>query len=161
MKKLKLYLDTSTISHLDQHDASDKMQDTLRFWKDVEKGQYDIFLSYICFDELLRCSHEKRMMLAEYISRVSYTHVSYSNEIYTLANEFVTHGILKQSSFDDAQHLASAMVSECDAIISLNFKHMVNVKTIGGIKIVAAITRYRETAIYTPTMLLGGDNNDS
>ena len=32
-KKLKIYLDTSVISHLDQQDAPEKMASTLSFWE--------------------------------------------------------------------------------------------------------------------------------
>ena len=33
MKKLKVYLDTSVISYLDQPDAAEKMADTVALWK--------------------------------------------------------------------------------------------------------------------------------
>jgi len=161
MRKLKLYLDTSTISHLDQQDAPDKMADTLKLWQEVEDGIYDIYLSYIDFDELNRCTSGKQRILDGFIARIQYTNIAYSDEIFNLANEFIKQGILRQKSFDDAQHLASAMVSDCDAIVSWNFKHMVNIKTINGVKVVAALTGYKDVAIYTPSMLIGGDNNDS
>ena len=44
MKKIKLYLDTSIISHLDHQDTPDKMADTLRLWREVEDSIYDIYL---------------------------------------------------------------------------------------------------------------------
>jgi len=161
MKKLKLYLDTSTISHLDQQDAPEKMADTLALWREIEDGIYDVYLSYVDFEEVLECSPEKRRTLAEYISRIKYTHIEPSGEIYLLADEFIKLGILRPKSYDDAQHLASAMVSECDAIASWNFKHMVNLRTINGVKVVAALTGYKDIAIYTPSILIGGTDDDS
>ena len=161
MKKLKLYLDTSMISHLDHQDTPDKMADTLALWQEVEDGIYDVYLSFIFFEEILECSPEKRNTLAKYLSRIEYTHIEPNNEIFTLADEFLKQGILKQKSYDDAQHLASAMIYDCDAVISWNFKHMVNIKTINGIKIVSALTGYKDVAIYTPSVLIGGNDNDS
>jgi hypothetical protein len=36
---------------------------------------------------------------------------------------------LKQKSLSDCWHIANAIVSGCDAIVSWNFKHIVNMKT--------------------------------
>ncbi len=38
MRKLKVYLDTSVISHLDQQDAPEKVADTLKLWSMFENG---------------------------------------------------------------------------------------------------------------------------
>ncbi len=38
MRKLKVYLDTSVISYLDQNDASERMRGTLELWKDFVNG---------------------------------------------------------------------------------------------------------------------------
>ena len=137
------------------------MADTLRLWQEIEVGIYDIYLSFVDFDELDRCLPDKQRTLDEFIARIEYTHIDYSDEIHSLADEFIKQGILRQKSFDDAQHLASAMVYECDAIVSWNFKHMVNHKTINGVKGVAALTGYKDVAIYTPSMLIGGEEDDS
>jgi len=47
---------------------------------------------------------------------------------------------------------------DCDAIISWNFKHIYNIKTIRGVKVVSGITGYPEIAIYSPTILIEGDD---
>jgi len=67
----------------------------------------------------------------------------------------------KQKSFDDCQHIAAAIISKCDAIISWNFKHIVNHKTIQGVKAVTALSGFQDVLIYTPTILSGGENDDS
>ena len=40
MNKIKIYLDTSVISHLDAEDTPEKMQDTVDFWQELIRGQY-------------------------------------------------------------------------------------------------------------------------
>ena len=77
-KRLRLYLDTSVISYLDQHDAPEKMQNTLALWQDIQQ----------------------------------------------------------------------------EKIVSWNFKHMVNVKTIRGVRGIASIKGYGAIDIVQPTMLL-------
>jgi len=36
MKKTRIYLDTSVISHLDANDTPEKMGDTLRLWEKIK-----------------------------------------------------------------------------------------------------------------------------
>ncbi len=42
MRKLKVYLDTSVISHLMQEDVPEKMADTLQLWELFREGMYDV-----------------------------------------------------------------------------------------------------------------------
>jgi len=60
MKKTKIYLDTSVISHLDAPDTPEKMQDTLRLWERIQTGKYEVVLSEVVFDELDGCSEPKK-----------------------------------------------------------------------------------------------------
>ena len=85
MRKLKVYLDTSVISHLTQEDVPEKMAD---------------------------------------------------------------------KSFDDCQHIGAAIVNECDCIISWNFKHIVNVRTIRGVRAITNLEGYRMIEIWNPSVLL-------
>jgi hypothetical protein len=70
------------------------------------------------------------------------------------------NGILKQKSFDDCQHIAAAILSGCDIITSWNFKHIVNVKTVRGVKVITTLEGYKDLMIYPPSVLLeeGEDN---
>jgi hypothetical protein len=45
-------------------------------------------------------------------------------------------------------------------VISWNFRHLVNIKTISGVKGVNAMAGYREMPIYTPTVLISGGKED-
>jgi predicted nucleic acid-binding protein len=68
MKKLKIYLDTSVISHLDAPDVPDKMADTLKLWEYIKAGVYDVVISDVVTDELAKCAEPKRSKLAFYLS---------------------------------------------------------------------------------------------
>lgn len=41
MKKLKIYLDTSVVSHLKHEDTPDKMNDTVKLWRQFKNGLYE------------------------------------------------------------------------------------------------------------------------
>ena len=47
MGKLKIYLDTSVISHLLQEDVPEKMADTRQLWEMFCSNRYDVYLSTV------------------------------------------------------------------------------------------------------------------
>ena len=71
-----------------------------------------------------------------------------------LARDIIATGILTEKSFEDSQHIAVALLNECDVIISWNFKHMVNIKTVKGIRAVTNLKGYKAIEIMTPETLL-------
>jgi hypothetical protein len=78
-----------------------------------------------------------------------------------IANRIVSLDILPPKSIDDSIHIASAVTKDCDVIVSWNFKHIVNVRTMNGVKVIAAMERTRDLFICVPTALLGGIGYDS
>jgi hypothetical protein len=61
---------------------------------------------------------------------------------------------------DDCRHIANALLSGCDGIVSWNFKHIVNARTQEGIKIISTLEKLKELYIYTPTYFIGGEEDD-
>jgi len=154
MKKLKIYLDTSVISHLDQQDAPQKTEDTLKFWEILKGDKYEVFISIVDMLELERCQEEKFLLLKNKLDEVSFIFLDKNDEAEELAELYVASNILTQKNINDCRHIAYACVANCDMVVSWNFKHIVNYKTIRGVKSVNAIAGYKEMEIYTPTMLL-------
>ena len=154
MEKLKLYLDTSVISHLFAEDALDKMEETNQLWEEFVKGNYDIFISQVVIDEIERCLEPKRTQMLEKLELTEFTFLDESDEVLSLATEYIKNGVLKEKCIDDCMHIAYAVVYSCDAIVSWNFSHLVNFKTIRQVKVVNAIRHYEEMSIISPTMLL-------
>lgn len=154
MRKLKVYLDTSVISYLSQEDAPERMKDTLELWKDFVNGKYDIYLSQVTLDEIEKCSEPKRNVLYDYLSDIEYTKLEINAEILELAQKIIDMGILTPKSYDDCQHIAAAVVNACDCIISWNFKHIVNIKTIRGVRAITNLEGYKGIDIINPSVLL-------
>ena len=159
MKKTKIYLDTSVISHLDAPETPEKMEDTLRLWEEIKEGAYDVVLSETVFVELEGCPEPKKDYLLNFLSKISYERVESGDETVALASKFVDFGILREKSFNDCRHIAAALLSGCDIVVSWNFKHIVNARTIKGARDIAAKGGYKDIIICSPTMLVeGGDN---
>jgi hypothetical protein len=112
--------------------------------------------------EIERCKEPKLSKLREQLRLVQYILLEETDEVLALASQYLDAKILRQKSYDDCQHIAYACVYDCDMVISWNFKHMVNIRTISGVKSVNAMAGYREMPIYTPSFLIqGGIEDDS
>ena len=59
MRKLKVYLDTSVVSHLMQEDVPAKMADTLQLWELFRKGIYEVYVSTVTLEEISDCPEPK------------------------------------------------------------------------------------------------------
>jgi predicted nucleic acid-binding protein len=154
LNKTKVYLDTSVISYLEQDDAPERKKITCEVWETLKSGKYDILISNVVVRELSECSDQvKRNLLLKHLDEIQYELVDVTEKTVELAEHIIDFGILKQKSFDDCQHIAAAIVNNCDFIISWNFKHIVNVKTIRGIKILTTMEGYKDIAIYPPSAL--------
>lgn len=160
MQKLKVYLDTSVISYLYQEDAQEKMQDTLQLWERFKKQQYEVYISDIVINEISDCTEEKLNILMDYLNQIEYHLIATDEDTVGLAEKFIDFGILKQKSFDDCQHIASAILAGCDIIISWNFKHIVNIKTIRGVKVITTLEGYKDLLIFPPSALLESEEDD-
>jgi predicted nucleic acid-binding protein len=149
MKKLKIYLDTSVISHLDAADAPDKEADTRRLWEEIKAGVFEVFISPVVMEELNDCYEPKLSGLLTQLRLIRYTTLDETDEVLDLAWKYIDAGILRKKSINDCRHVAYACVSGCDMVVSWNFKHLVNIKTVNGVKGVNALAGYREMPIYT------------
>jgi predicted nucleic acid-binding protein len=162
MKKLKIYLDTSVISHLEAPDRPDRMADTHKLWELIKAGAYDVVLSSVDFFELAKCSQEKRTILAGFLTQIQYQHIEVTDDILAIADRFIELKVLTRKSYVDCQHIAAAIHTGCDLVVSWNFEHMVNIRTIKGAKVVTTMDGYKEILICSPNMLIeGGFDDDS
>lgn len=62
-------------------DAPERMKDTLALWKQSEAGKKDIYLSQVTLEEVGERREQKRTVLFEYLSRISYTKLEITNEV--------------------------------------------------------------------------------
>jgi predicted nucleic acid-binding protein len=159
VKKLRVYLDTSVISHLYAPDRPDWQEDTRSLWGAIKAGKFEAFISPVVVAELDDCPEPKLSYLREQLKLINYVILEKTDEVTNLAERYAAD-VLKKKSFLDCQHIAYACVYNCDAVVSWNFKHIVNYKTIAGVKSVNALEGYREMMIFSPTNLIEGSEED-
>ena len=155
MKKPKIYLDTSIISHLYAPYAPDEMRDSLRLWEEIKSELYDVVVSDMVMDELSHCTEpKKRGILLTALSEISCSCVPITDEIRGFAEQAIKLGVLKEKRRDDFLHIGTAIVNGCDYIVSWDYRRIVNIKTIKSVRTVVGIDAHNIIDIIQPTMLV-------
>ena len=97
-RKIRVYLDTSVISYLDQQDAPEQMKQTQEVWNILKTGKYEVIISSLAMTEVSQCIDEKREILMDYIEELNYTKYDITEEAYELAELVIQEGILRPKS---------------------------------------------------------------
>ena len=153
-----MYLDTSVVSHLFADDVPEKKNETNKMWETLLTREYEVLISPTTLLELDICPEPKKSMLMSKLNELDYILLEKSDEVNRLAEQYLNQGVLSPNSTNDCFHIAYAVVSRCDAIVSWNFKHLVNFKTINRVRIVNAMNKYPEMIIVSPLMVNEGEN---
>ena len=158
MKKLKIYIDTSAIGYLDENEEkySEDKKAMLTLWEDIKNSKYDVIISELTFKELYDNKNEKKLnMLLSYISQIQYETIDITAEAEHLAN-LIKKGelLISDKHQNDRLHIGCAFVTGCDIIVSMNFKHLVNIKTIRGVRAISNIAGYKNIDILQPKALI-------
>ena len=83
--------------------------------------------------------------------------VEFDDRIDDLAAAIAKENIVPAAKFEDAQHLAYAIVNGMDCLVSWNFRHMVNFNTMDRLPVVAAKHSYfKQLKIVSPQAFSGG-----
>jgi predicted nucleic acid-binding protein len=121
--KLRIYLDTSIISAL--HDSRDmaRQRETVEFWNRL--GEFEVAASELTQSELTQVADPAlRGSFEAALQHVSLHHLT--PEMRDLARRYVTEGVFSPAMFNDALHVAAAVLTRQDVLVSWNFKHLVN-----------------------------------
>ena len=156
LKKLKIYIDTSAIGYLDEHESPNDMKAMLAFWNDIKSSKYDVIISELTFKELNDNKNtEKVNTLLGYITQIEYETIGITEEAENIASLVKKNELLiSDKHHNDRLHIGCAFVAGCDIIVSMNFKHLVNIKTIRGVRAISNIEGYKNLDIIQPAALV-------
>ena len=100
--------------------------------------------------------------MVEYLSQINYLDYQADKDTEVLADLVIQENILKLKSKDDALHIASAILSDSDIILSWNFKHLVNIETINGVRKICFNRNFNKIIdIYSPNILLKKEDDEN
>ena len=148
---MKIYLDTSVVSALFDERNPERKSLTGAFFKNV--GNLETSISEITVAEIERTPDmELQSRMKEAIAQFSV--IPLTDDVEWIASEYIRHGAVPEGYPEDAYHIAIAVVSEMDCLLSWNFKHVVRRKTRDIVRMVNTLSNMRQIEIMTPAELL-------
>jgi len=121
--KLRLYLDTSVFSAYYDDRLPDRRALTEDFWKRLR--EFEVSTSELTREEVEQTlDPELRAKLEALVSGLIVHAVT--DEAKQLARSYVDAGVFSPAMFNDAVHVAAAVQTRQDVLLSWNFKHLVN-----------------------------------
>jgi predicted nucleic acid-binding protein len=121
--KLRVYLDTSVFSAYYDDRVTDRQVETEEFW--TRLSEFEVSTSELTREELAQTPDvAQRAKLEELLK--DFTMHPITDEMKTLARNYIDRGVFSPVVFNDALHVAAAVLTRQDVLLSWNFKHLVN-----------------------------------
>lgn len=146
----RIYTDTSVIGGCEDDEFRVHSR---RLMDAFVRGDLRLVLSELTLRELAPAPLAVREVLAT-VPEGSIEVVRLTPAADELARRYLAEGILKANMLADAQHIAMATVANVDALVSWNFRHVVNLPRIHGYHGVNAQLGYPPIEIRSPREVL-------
>lgn len=157
MKKLKLYLETSVWNFMFADDSPDKMTKTINFFKDVESGKYEIYISELVLAEFDKSEGNKQVRLKGLIERCTPFELEADENVTELIEKYLSAKIVPEKYENDVIHIAFAVAHDMDVVVSWNLKHIVKLKTKLSVNGINKMLGYKEIELCTPEEVMEDD----
>ena len=149
MKKLRIYLDTSVFGGVFDKEF---METSKILFKQIQKGLFLLCISEVVIREIENAPEEVRTFFNELLPLTEILVIN--NDCVELREQYINKGIVTKKYLDDALHVATASVSNCDIIVSWNFKHIVHFEKISLYNAINKISGYKEIFINSPSEVI-------
>ena len=149
---LRVYVDTSVYGgvHDDDFRAPSK-----RFFAAVREGAFSVLVSEALVVEI---SNAPAVVQATFEAHRAYMEtLETTAEAATLAEAYLAARVVPAASRVDALHVALASVARADAVVSWNFKHLVQLRRIRGFHAVNVLRGYPLIEIRSPLEVIDGE----
>jgi len=146
---MKIYADTSVFGGVFDEEFA---QDSRQFFEDVLIGKFSLVISALVEQEIESSPELVRVNFMRFVSTSELAEISPA--VLDLRDAYLSAGIVTPKSTDDATHVALATISQCEIIVSWNFKHIVHFQKIPKYNAVNALHGYRSINIYSPSEVI-------
>jgi len=158
--KPKVYIETSVISYLTARPNRDVVvaarQAVTQDWWENHRNRFDLFISELVEEEMLRGDPDAAALRAEKVSGIQ--SLSSSDEAENLTELLLEKRVIPVGSEEDAAHIAIASSQGMDYLLTWNFKHINNAERKAAIIRVVESCGFDCPALCSPEEL-GGMNN--
>ena len=150
-----VYVDTSVFGGVFDEEFAGPSR---AFFDEVRSGRFDAHVSTVVLDELRGAPEEVRRLYAQHEPQLKV--VELSEAALRLVREYLATGIVGEKWRPDAQHVAVAAASGCQAIVSWNFRHIVHFEKIPLYNGVNMTQGFGSLAIHTPLEMVHYEDED-
>ncbi|MEO1219550.1 MAG: PIN domain-containing protein [Bacteroidota bacterium] len=148
---MKLYLDTSVLGGYFDKEFK---EDTVAFLDYARENSVNLVCSTLTEEELVNAPDRVKALAYRLIEDptigIGMEVIEVSHAAMQLAKIYVRQGALTQRCEADALHIAIASLHQVDALVSWNFKHMVNFVRIQMYNKINAVLGYASIDIRSP-----------
>jgi predicted nucleic acid-binding protein len=149
MKRLRIYADTSVFGGYFDAEFADASK---RFFRDIREGRIVLLISGVVRVELEK-SPPKVHDLLRSLNEANVVEVEVGEDVIGLRDAYLAAGVVSERWIEDATHVAAATVGNADAIVSWNFRHIVNLRRILAFNGVNVSQGYKPLQIISPLEL--------
>jgi predicted nucleic acid-binding protein len=144
---MRIYLDTSVVSARVDDRLPERRQATVDFWNRL--AEYEVAISELTLAEIRATADPSlRREMEESVRPFEVLRVE--EESRRLAQEYVRRGVFSPATIEDALHVAVAVATRRDILVSWNFRHLVNRRRRALINEVNILAGYPTIEIIAP-----------
>lgn len=126
--KPRVYIETTIPSYLTAWPSSHVVlfarQQIIRDWWETQRAVFDLFTSTLVHQEASRGDEEAAIKRTHLLSELPV--LDLSEDVYEVAHALIEPGMLPVAYFDDALHVALAVIHGMDYLLTWNLKHIAN-----------------------------------
>jgi predicted nucleic acid-binding protein len=126
---MRLYLDTSVLGAVLDREDPRRVTSSRTLLESIGAQSHAGVISNIVQEELEQAPDSVRDEILAAIFDIEFELVIESDESKSLFSEYETLGVVPPRYRNDLRHVAVASASHVDALVSWNFRHLVNVRT--------------------------------
>jgi predicted nucleic acid-binding protein len=145
----KIYLETTIFNYYFDKER-DAHSDTVKLFTEIKAGKYEPYTSEYVTNELKKAPAVKMEKMFKLIDDYGVILIKASPEAKKLADVYIMEGIIPLKYETDALHISTTVVRNLDFMVSLNFHHIVNRKTLLMTEVVNAREGYKNIGIFSP-----------
>ena len=128
MSKKRVYIESSVISYYANRRSRNLIvaahQEITREWWESELSKYDAFISQFVIEEISKGDPAPATMRMDAIAECAI--IELSDDVAELARRYLAAANIPRKSHIDAFHIAVAVISGMDFLLSWNFHHIAN-----------------------------------
>ena len=125
------------------------------FFEEVRNGQFNLVVAVPVQNEISNAPLKVQNLFREMLNYAEFVEVT--AEARALQKAYLDAGILAAKSATDALHVAVASASNCDVIVSWNFRDIVRYAKIQRFNAINALNGYRNVAIHSPLEVINNE----